>query len=391
MKHKHTNTKRNFTFFLQHMGKIFPIFLLLLFLLNLVTPTRHFSEKENRVLSSRPEFSISQILSGKWESKYETYVNDQFVFRDLWVTTKATCDRILGKVENNGVYLGNKGHLMEAFSAPSSNQLTTTIQAITTFAAKHPEIPQYTLIAPNAVNILSDLLPATVIPENQNIYLDLLQTSMQNAGITFIDTRETLSSHADENIYYKTDHHWTTQGAYYAYLEAAKALNLSTEGEYYEKAPVTYRFQGTLSAKSGFRSSQKEEMQVFLPAKAEAASIVNYVEERKKTASFYDTSKLEERDKYAMFFGGNHSQVKISTPAAQDRTLLILKDSYANCFVPFLTPHYRNIIMIDPRYFYGDLESIIAAENVQEILYLYNANTFFSDSSLEMTLTADIK
>ena len=79
--------------------------------------------------------------------------------------------------------------------------------------------------------------------------------------------------------------------------------------------------------------------------------------------------------------------MKISTPTKEDRTLLVLKDSYANCMVPFLAPHYRTIIMVDPRYYYDDLEELIQVENVQEILYLYNANTFFSDTSLEMTLS----
>ena len=103
--------------------------------------------------------------------------------------------------------------------------------------------------------------------------------------------------------------------------------------------------------------------------------------------SIYDYSKEGLRDKYALFFGGNHAQIKISTPTETDNTLLVLKDSYANSFIPFLAQHYRKIIMIDPRYYFGDLEQLMQVENVQEILYLYNANTFFTDTSLELALT----
>ena len=110
---------------------------------------------------------------------------------------------------------------------------------------------------------------------------------------------------------------------------------------------------------------------------------------RKKSASFYDTEKLGTRDKYALFFGGNHAQIKINTPTETDNTLLVLKDSYANSFVPFLAQHYRKIIMVDPRYYFGNLEQLIQVENVQEVLYLYNANTFFSDTSLELALTPE--
>ena len=114
-------------------------------------------------------------------------------------------------------------------------------------------------------------------------------------------------------------------------------------------------FQGTLSAKSGFRASEKEEMDVFLPRDDSVpSSVVNYVDEQKKTASFYDTSKLETRDKYAMFFNGNHGKVVITTPTEENRTLLVIKDSYANSLIPFLAPYYRKIVMVDPRYFYDE-------------------------------------
>ena len=146
-------------------------------------------------------------------------------------------------------------------------------------------------------------------------------------------------------------------------------------------------FKGTLSAKSGFRSGETDELDVFLPnGDNTISSVVNYVDEQKKSASFYDTSKLNTRDKYALFFGGNHAQIKISTPTESNNTLLVLKDSYANSFIPFLAQHYRKIIMIDPRYYYGDLEQLLQVENVQEVLYLYNANTFFADTSLELAL-----
>ena len=151
-------------------------------------------------------------------------------------------------------------------------------------------------------------------------------------------------------------------------------------------SPVLFREHCLPKAVSA--PAKKDEIDVFLPTGDQAlSSVVNYVDEQKKSASFYDTEKLETRDKYALFFGGNHAQIKISTPTETDNTLLVLKDSYANSFIPFLAQHYRKIIMIDPRYYFGDLEQLMQVENVQEILYLYNANTFFTDTSLELALT----
>ena len=380
--------KRNYKYFFHYMGLSFFLALLLVFLINIFTPDKNFSQKENRVLSSKPELTLSQITSGKFSPKYETYVNDQFPLRDTWVTLKAGCDRLMGETEENGVYLGKDGYLMEAFNPPPQKQLDATLNAMTDFAQSHSNIKQYALIAPNAVNILEEKLPFAAPAADQNPYIDALRDTLNEAGVTFIDVRDTLSQHRDEGIYYHTDHHWTTQGAWFAFMEAAKVMEIDVSSPKYEPVPVSESFQGTLSAKSGFRSGKKEELSVFLPSEGAPSSVVNYVDEQKKSGSFYATEQLKGRDKYALFFNGNHPQVKISTPVEENRTLLILKDSYANCFVPFLAPHYRNIIMVDPRYYYGDLEKLIQVENVQEILYLYNANTFFSDTSLELALTA---
>lgn len=378
--------KRSYKYFFHYMGITFLLILLLVFLVSLITPNRSFSQKENRVLSSRPEINLSQIASGRFAPKYETYVNDQFPLRDAWVTLKAGCDRLMGKTEENGVYLAHGGYLIEAFTPPSEQHLNATLNAMSDFSKRHSDLKQYALIAPNAVNILSSKLPVAAPVKDQNLYIDTTKATLENAGITFIDVRNTMDEHKDEGLYYHTDHHWTTQGAYYSYLEAANVMGIDTSEPEYERVPVSESFQGTLSAKSGFRSGKKEELSVFLPTGSSPSSVVNYVDEQKKTASFYATEQLNGRDKYALFFNGNHAQVKISTPIKENRTLLVLKDSYANCFVPFLAPHYRNIIMVDPRYYYGDLEELIQVENVQEVLYLYNANTFFSDTSLELAL-----
>lgn len=378
---------RNYRLFFHRLGLLFFLLPVIVLVSSIILPDTGFSEKENRILASRPALKLDQIISGVYEKQFETYENDQFPLRDMWITLKATTDRLMGKVEENGVYLGKNGYLMEAFNAPSQTQYDATVNAMTSFAQKHSDLKQYALIAPNSVNILKSNLPAFAPTDDQNPWIDKLKDSLTSAGVTFIDIRDTFTDHKTEDLYYHTDHHWTTLGAYYAYLQAAAVMGIDTSSDSYDKAPVSQTFKGTLSAKSGFRSGETDELDVFLPNGDNAlSSVVNYVDEQKKSASFYDTSKLNTRDKYALFFGGNHAQIKISTPTESNNTLLVLKDSYANSFVPFLAQHYRKIIMIDPRYYYGDLEQLLQVENVQEVLYLYNANTFFADTSLELAL-----
>ena len=378
---------RNYRLFFHRLGLLFFLLPVIVLVSSIILPDTGFSEKENRILASRPALKLDQIISGGYEKQFETYENDQFPLRDMWITLKATTDRLMGKVEENGVYLGKNGYLMEAFNAPSQTQYDATVNAMTSFAQKHPDLKQYALIAPNSVNILTSNLPAFAPADDQNPWIDKLKDSLTSAGVTFIDIRDTFTDHKAEDLYYHTDHHWTTLGAYYAYLQAAAFMGIDISSDSYDKAPVSQTFKGTLSAKSGFRSGETDELDVFLPnGDNTLSSVVNYVDEQKKSASFYDTSKLNTRDKYALFFGGNHAQIKISTPTESNNTLLVLKDSYANSFVPFLAQHYRKIIMIDPRYYYGDLEQLLQVENVQEVLYLYNANTFFADTSLELAL-----
>lgn len=378
---------RNYRLFFHRLGLLFFLLPVIVLVSSIILPDTGFSEKENRILASRPALKLDQIISGAYEKQFETYENDQFPLRDMWITLKATTDRLMGKVEENGVYLGKNGYLMEAFNAPSQTQYDATVNAMTSFAQKHSDLKQYALIAPNSVNILKSNLPAFAPADDQNPWIDNLKDSLTSAGVAFIDIRDTFTDHKTEDLYYHTDHHWTTLGAYYAYLQAAAVMGIDTSSDSYDKAPVSQTFKGTLSAKSGFRSGETDELDVFLPnGDNTLSSVVNYVDEQKKSASFYDTSKLNTRDKYALFFGGNHAQIKISTPTESNNTLLVLKDSYANSFVPFLAQHYRKIIMIDPRYYYGDLEQLLQVENVQEVLYLYNANTFFADTSLELAL-----
>ena len=379
--------KHNPKRFYHNLGIILTAVLLCVLVINLALPKKSFSEKENRVLASFPSFSMSGFTGGRLETQIEDYANDHFMLRDLWVSFRSNFNRLLGKSEQNGVYLGKDGYLLESFAMPDDSFTAGVSDALSAFAMGHSSLNMYMLLAPTSVNILKDHLPAFAPEADQDHYIDTIRTNVTNAGMRFVDVRDTFRSRPDEQLYYRTDHHWTTLGAYYAYNLLAQEMQFDASLVTYEKLPASTRFQGTLAAKSGFRQNLYDELDVFLPADATSYEyVVTYVDDRKKVASFYASEKLATRDKYAMFFDGNHAQVRIYTPEADDRTLLVIKDSYANSLVPFLSPNYRNIIMIDPRYYYGALDDLIAADEVDDVLFLYNAKTFFSDNSLELLL-----
>ncbi len=367
---------------------IFVIFIVLgLGLEHILIKDKKYSERENRSLAQKPELSIENIVDGSFMADTESYVADQFPFRDRWITLKTISEQALGKKESNGVYKGKKKYLMEDIAVPEPDNLSANIDAINKLA-KSNEVNTYMVLAPNAANTLSEYLPKLAPVANQNEQMNEMSGRLCD-DIKWIDIRDTLSGHTDEQLYYYTDHHWTTLGAYYAFQQVKEKMNLEGDTVEYESTSVCNDFVGTLASKSGFVPKMQDTIEIYVPTNSKVQYVVAYVEEQIKTTSVYDTSKLENNDKYEVFFGGNHPEIKINTTSQSDNVLMVIKDSYANCFIPFLIPYYKEIIIIDPRYYYGNISDKITSEGVTDVLLLYNANTFFEDNSISGVLSQD--
>nr|WP_317378651.1 DHHW family protein [uncultured Faecalimonas sp.] len=355
-----------------------------------MTKDKEFSEEENRMLTGKPEISMETVANGKFMSQYEKYKSDQFLARDFWVSLKTNVDLLLGKRESNGVFKGEDGYLLEDISVTDERAYKENMDAVTAFAGKYPDLKMHMMIVPNAANILKEKLPAFAVTEDQDAQLRKTEEIVSGAGIRWIDVSEPLKAHKDEEIYYRTDHHWTTKGAYYAFQASAEALGIPGEElKPLEPYTVSGEFNGTLSATSGYERGRRENIEIYLPKGEQTEVVVNYVEEKEKSASMYSSEKLKEKDKYGMFLNGNHALVDIKTTSEKNRRLLVLKDSYANCFVPFLTPYYREIVLVDPRYYYGDLDELIEEDRITDVLFLYNGNTFFTDNNLSGVLESE--
>ena len=370
------------------MARMFLILLFLICLLNIVWPSREFSEKENRMLEQKPELTLSGIESGRFMEQYESYQSDQIAGRDLWVQLKTRVDLLMGKRESNGVYKGKSKYLMEDIKTPNQEQMEHNLASMCSFQEAYPDIPVYMMLVPNAANVLSDKLPSFAVTRDQDKDFAEIQKALKG-HLTWVDVSSAMKDHKSENIYYHTDHHWTSLGAKYGYEALAEALQLDTSKEVELKPyAVSDSFNGTLSATSGYETGYEEPMYVYLPKEEGTGPevVVSYVEEQEKKATLYDTSKLKEKDKYAMFLGGNSGLIDIRTTADSTDRLLIVKDSYANSLVPFLTPYYREIFMVDPRYYYGDIHEIMENNKITSVLFLYNGNTFVEDNSISGVL-----
>lgn len=364
------------------VGIIFILTLFLFLIINVIVPDREKSVQENRMLATKPKFRLSSLISGDYDEKFEAYMDDQFVGRDMWRKLKVAVDRIGGSRLENGVYIGTNGQLLEQIEVADENHLAANIKAIKSFSESQSKIPVRMMLVSDAANVLNHSLPALAKPEDQTQMFSMVRKDLGDS-VEWIDVSTELNKHKTEKIYYKTDHHWTTLGAFYAFQAAAPSLGIEGDlsGKYVSYA-VSDSFNGMLASKSGVNLGEKEQIDIYVPTEEDTDLIVDYVDEGKRSTSLYDSSKLKEKDQYTVFLGGNSSLLDIRTVSTSTKRLLLVKDSFANSFIPFLTPYYREIVVVDPRYYSGTINDLMDSYRISEVLFLYSGNTFFKDNNI---------
>ena len=364
------------------IGKIFIIVLFLVLIVNVIVPDKEKSELENRALESRPRFNLTTVLSGDFMEQWEKYLSDQFAGRTTWRRVKVGLDRLGGAKMENNIYIGKGGQLMENIEVPDEDQLDANMTAIQNFAQTYEDIPVTMMLVPDAACILTDRLPAFAEVEDQRQMFSMAERKLGDS-VNWIDTVSILNKHKSEKLYYKTDHHWTTQGAFYVFQDAAQTFGIEGDvSDDFVSYTVTDSFNGVLAASSGVGLDERELIDIYVPTEGDDDVIVDYVDEGRKTTSLYDSSKLDTRDKYGVFLGGNTSVIDIKTVSTSQKRLLIVKDSFADCFIPFLAPYYREIVVVDPRYYSGTMDEIMDTYRITDALILYSGNTFFTDNNI---------
>ena len=358
--------------------------ILLLTVLGLVIEDRGFSENENRNLAQKPEFSWQALADGTYLSDVGTYYADQFPGRDRWLSIQLWLNKLLGSRESGGVYLCADDYLMQIPGEANEEQLSRNLKAMNAFASEYSQVNMVASVVPNAVTVLAHKLPENAPVRDQRADLRKIQGALFQ--VDFADVTETLCANSEEALFYRTDHHWTSLGAAYAFQEIAPALGINAPTlESYTRYAVSTTFEGTLASKSGSHGVT-DTVEVFEPD-TQVQYFVRYGEEE-AVCTMYKREALAEKDHYTVFFGGNYPRIDIATTAETGKNLLVFKDSYANCFIQFLYPYFENITIIDPRYYYDSVGTVMTGGNITDVLFLYNLDTFLSDASLADVLEA---
>lgn len=365
---------------------LFLAFIAVFFVLHLAFPDIEFSERENRYLQQLPDFSFKSLFSGKYISEFETYTTDQFAFRDGWTTLKARSEIAAGKKENKGIYLckpsspSGEYTLIERFSAPSSETLDENLAALEKLKSG-VDAPVYLALIPGAAEIWRDRLPDNAPCDSQKDIIDYVysRTSLQT-----VDMFSALSSHAGENIYYRTDHHWTGLGAYYGYSALMSAMGLPANPvSRYEEEVVSEGFYGTLFSSSGFSWVRPDTMSIFVREPA-GLTVTNYPYGKPESSRLYDESFLQKKDKYSFHLGGSTPLIRIETEKEDAPSLLVLRDSFFDSLAPFLLEAFSELHILDLRYYRTSLAAYIEEHEVDGILVCYSVENFCSDASIPL-------
>ena len=360
------------------------LLLLLLSIANVLGPKRSMIELENRRAALFPTFSVAGLLDGSWQESFSAWMQDQFILRDQWINAQRATDEILfQKVEEDGILLG-KDHWMftKLFTVGDSTQkqLDKNVQAVADFAAKYPGKVTF-LLAPSASVIYPEMLPVGAPMIDENAILDDIFAKVGQTA-TVLDLRPSFIDQKQEYLYFKTDHHWTPNGAYRAYEQFCAQKGLTPFDRDAHATETIEDFQGTHYSATRLWNVENDTITYYpLDNPMTIYQITGEAQyEAETTENLINTEKFSTRDKYAAFLDGNNGYSVVEGNGTG--SILVVKDSYANSFVPYLTANYAKIGIVDFRNFKYGLDTTIAQEGYDEILILYNFQTFIADTNL---------
>lgn len=338
------------------------------------SPVKSFSEKENRALSGAPSLRLHTFFDGEFLDELSDFCTDQFPFREYLTDLKAKCEIGLGKRENNGVFITGSA-LVDLHESEDYVALEPNLAALRSFANSVDNEKLTLLCAPRSSDV-----NATLLPYDASFSKDALYSRISAAGIYSPDVLTPLAAlqASSGRAWYATDHHWTTRGAYIAYRTLMESWDMSAyDPDFFDVDSASHSFLGTTYSKSGITDYMPDSIYLYRYEGDEDFEI-EYVGEGKVERGFYDFDKLDTKDKYAVFLGGNFAHIRIRQGENDKPRLLLIKDSFANSAIPFLALHF-DIDVIDPRYISAPLGETVNTDEYDKILILCGAYTLATD------------
>ncbi len=342
-----------------------------------LVPDQSFSELENRNLEPVPILTVSRFRSGDYMEDAEEYVSDHIVLREKWVALHALAEWLTGKQQNGGTYFAADGSLINQVPEPDEEDFAAKVSDLNRFA-ETVEVPLYIGLIPTAASVWNDKLPAGAPTADEQAWIQRLY---EQIDMESIDIAAYLQAHADEPIYYRTDHHWTSLGAFYGADAIFEQMDLSalTLSDY-SSIEVSDCFCGTTWSSACAWWVEPDNMEIYVPENG--IEVISNFTGKEEAGSLYNPEKLQTKNKYAYFLGGNQPLCVLRSENDGPR-LLVIRDSYSDCLAPFLSRRFSEVHLFDLRYNRSNVQSYIEDNQIDAVLVLYSfsgfldANQFF--------------
>lgn len=348
-------------------------------LLSMVMPNQTFSRMENRYLAEFPTVSLRNVLDGSFEEKFELYLNDHFALRDIFVRLSKLKSYALGIREFGDVYYAKDDTLLRRLK-PNEERASANTAAIAEYA-KNAEIPVDFALIPGAVAIWNEKLPDHVPNYDQEAEIQRIYDSLGSSYVNCVDMYEALVSHDTEYIYYHTDHHWTSLGAYYGYAAYIDTIGQAAASiADYKDTSLSEAFLGTLYSDAPFPWIAPDEIHAYVPDENISVTVFDGMEYQ--NGELYVKDNLKEKNQYTVFLGGNQPLITVQSQKTQGEKLLIVRDSYMDSMTPFLTTQFSEIHLIDPRYYKQELSSYIEEHDIDRVLICMSLSSYMESSGL---------
>ena len=365
---------------------VFIVFIFAMTILFFALPKKEYSSSEKRYLSDFPTLTVDTFFSGEFGEDFETYLSDHTAFRNFWVGLSSYYNYSLGNPLSNGIYNCKDGYLVN--DPPKTDRLMINIDVISEFAKKHNDLPATMVLAPSTGYVCNDVLPNKhIIYKDDELFTDVANTLKEN-NVDFVDVRENFKK-AYKNgtqVYYKTDHHWTAEGAHLAYSQLAPQLGLTANSRDSYEILTHSGFYGTTYSSSGFWFNEADSIEIYKSNAIKDGDIeVTIIDNGETTSlrSLFVLENLKDDDKYPVYLDGNHPYTVIKNNAVKDgEKLLVIKDSFAHSLVPFLADHYSEITMLDMRYYKQNVSELIENGDFDRMLFIYSVDNLGTDTDI---------
>lgn len=333
----------------------------------ILLPKSEFSEAEKRYLAETPALSWESVSSGDWGDEAETYMADHIPGRNFFVGLNAYYDLLTGRQLSKDIWVTDD-RLVEAPVDEDAAAIRKNMSTINAFADTIGQTVDITIV------------PSAGWAAGLDGYEDsaIIDEIYASAGerLNTIDLVSVLDGKPE--LFFKTDHHWNSDGAYAAYTALMNDLGRAyMPSEDFDKA-VYAQFQGSTYSRSALWLTHAEDLELWFGS--DNLTVTNGESEATHDGVFY-WEQLEEADKYTVFLDGNHSIVRIQNPSAEGK-LLVIRDSYSNSLGCFLAESYGEVVLIDLRYYKQPVSELVAQEGFDDILVCYSIGNFLTDANI---------